>query len=237
MLLRLWGQNSGGPRGDVLQSCARMRAPISPPPSRKVRVPPADRPCRASSAEEESGVGSLLSMATSPRNRSGPDLLRGGLNCADAAGAAGHDNPVEKGFHVRRIGDGFRTSDRPMGIMRRSNRVKEGRTTKVSHHGRAHGSIPNRPACRSHVLGNPRNALQIASRRPHPGWITIPIEPRATAGARPDVRSRGHGGMPPTAPLAGPATEAYPHRPIIVPALDLGSRRAAFDRQLCRRRS
>src|SRR5690349_15497924 len=46
-----------------------------------------------------------------------------------------------------------------------------------------------------------------------------------------------HGSTPPTAPLARPATEAYPPRSINVPALTFGSRRATFDRQLCRRRS
>src|SRR5687768_835992 len=41
-LRRLWGQRSGGPRGVVDQSKARISAPSSPPPSRK-EVPPGAR--------------------------------------------------------------------------------------------------------------------------------------------------------------------------------------------------
>lgn len=34
-VLRLWGQEAGGPKGVDAQSMARMSAPISPPPARK----------------------------------------------------------------------------------------------------------------------------------------------------------------------------------------------------------
>src|SRR5436190_4398049 len=67
------GQAAGGPSGDADQSCARIKAPISPPPSRKSSAPrvgataesvdlmpsfptPARRPCRKSCWESWSGI-------------------------------------------------------------------------------------------------------------------------------------------------------------------------------------
>ena len=58
-----------------------------------------------------------------------------------------------------------------------------------------------------------------------------------TVNFRTHIMIDDHGDTPRMVELARPAIEAYPLPSINVLALDLGSRRAAFDRQLCRRRS
>src|SRR3954471_15023406 len=94
----LCGQDAGSPSGDVDQSCARISAPISPPPERKSGPP------GATPLDSLSCIRGLLSGLQPPR-RSALPLIKepqGGTNhFACATVAAECDLAVDEGFKLR----------------------------------------------------------------------------------------------------------------------------------------